>query len=100
MLTTKSILTTLRQEFPYFETKYGVKKLGLFGSYAKETYHSHSDVDIVVEFKKPIGLQFVELADDIEQLLHKKIDLLTLDSLKSIRAKSVAKSIEENIIYV
>jgi predicted nucleotidyltransferase len=57
-------------------------------------------VDIVVEFKKPIGLQFVELADDIEQLLHKKIDLLTLDSLKSIRAKSVAKSIEENIIYV
>ena len=73
----------------------------MFGSYAKETsIQSTSDVDIVVEFDRPIGFKFMELADYLEGILGKPIDLLTENTIQNIRYPHIAQSIRESIIYV
>ena len=59
-----------------------------------------SDVDIVVEFERPIGLKFMEFVTYMENLFGKKVDVLTKDGIKNIRVKNVSTEIEKNIIYV
>ena len=85
---------------PFFARKYGVKKMGIFGSFARGIQTDQSDIDIFIEFDRPIGLKFMELADYLENLFGKKTDILTPAGIKSIRLKHVAREIEENIIYV
>ena len=100
MLTKKEIITILKTEQPYLNTIFGVKRIGLFGSYSKGIQREDSDIDIIVEFERPIGLKFVELSDYIENLLGKKVDILTPAGINSIRVKEVAEDIKRNIVYV
>jgi predicted nucleotidyltransferase len=100
MLTQEQILQILQKEIPYFKTKYGLKKIGLFGSYARRNQSEDSDIDVFVEFDRPIGLKFIEFSEYLEKLLGKKTDILTPAGIKSIRLRHVARDIEENIIYV
>jgi len=99
-LTQQEVVTTLRAQLPYLQHKYGVKKLGLFGSVAQNQARAESDVDLVVEFSQPIGLDFMTLVDELSVLLGKPIDLLPLSDLKLIRWPQVAQTIEETIVYV
>lgn len=94
MLTKKEIITILKNELPYLQDIFGVKRIGLFGSSAKGIQKEDSDVDIIVEFEKPIGLKFFELSEHIEKVLGKKVDILTPAGLKSIRVKKVAEDIK------
>lgn len=98
--TQDEVLATLKENFFYLATEYGLKKIGVFGSYAKNTQVKSSDVDILVEFEKPIGLRFVEFCDFLEHILGKNVDVLTTTGMNSIRVKKVANDIEKNIIYV
>jgi predicted nucleotidyltransferase len=66
MKTRAEILEILRREKPELARCYGLKRLALFGSYAREDQREDSDVDILVEIEPQIGLRFVELADRIE----------------------------------
>ncbi len=100
MLTKKEIITILKKELPYLKAIFGVKRIGLFGSFSKGIQREDSDVDIIVEFEKPIGLKFVELADYIENILGRKVDILTPAGIKSIRIKKVAEDIKKSIVYV
>ncbi len=100
MLTKEETLNILKKELPYLKAAFGVKRIGLFGSYSKGAQREDSDVDLIVEFEKPIGLKFVELADYIESILGRKVDILTPEGIKSIRVKEVAENIENNIIYI
>ncbi|HEW79646.1 MAG TPA: nucleotidyltransferase [Phycisphaerales bacterium] len=100
MLTQEKVMEILRKELPYFASEYGVKRIGLFGSYAKGIQGEDSDIDILVEFAKPIGLKFVEFGEYLEKLLGRKTDILTPAGIDGIRIKKVAKNIRENIVYV
>ena len=100
MLTQEKVMEILRKELPYFISEYGVKRIGLFGSYAKGIQGEDSDIDILVEFEKPIGLKFVEFGEYLEKLLGRKTDILTPTGIKGIRIKKVAKDIRESIVYV
>jgi predicted nucleotidyltransferase len=100
MLTKESITEILREKYPYLASEYGVKRIGVFGSYAKGSPTEASDVDIVVEFERPIGLQFVAFAEYLESLLGKSVDVLTPAGIRDIRVDRVAKSIEEGVVYV
>jgi predicted nucleotidyltransferase len=100
MSTTENILDQLRANYPYLAAEYGVSRIGLFGSYAKDTASEASDVDLVVEFQRPVGFKFMELADYLEKLLGKKVDLLTPAGVQGIRLREVASTIAEHIIYV
>jgi len=99
-LSREDVVAILKKESPFLAEEYGVKRIGLFGSFAREEQSKKSDVDIVVEFGRPIGLKFVELADYLEELLGRRVDLLTPDGIKGIRVKSVANEIRRSIVYV
>ena len=61
----------------------GVKSLAVFGSTARGEAGPESDVDILVEFVRPVGLfEFLDLKQYLEDLLKCKIDLGTFSSLK------------------
>lgn len=100
MLTKEKIVELLRENQSYLAAEYGVKKIGFFGSYAKGTFDETSDVDVIVEFDRPIGFKFVELTEYLEQLLGSKVDVLTPAGLDGIRIPRVAKDISESIVYV
>ncbi len=82
MLTTDYILTTLRSAKPILEEKYGVKAMALFGSYSRNDATNDSDVDVIVDVDGSIGIRFVDLADELEMLLHHKVDLVALKGIK------------------
>lgn len=94
----EDILETLRKHKEELKRKYGVKEIGIFGSFARGEERESSDVDILVEFEKPVGLEFFELWDELEELLGMKVDLLTV---KAVKQKFLLwKSIESDLVYV
>ncbi len=100
MLTQETVLHRLRDSYPHLVAEYGVKRIGVFGSFAQGTAAESSDVDLLVEFQTPIGFKFMELVDYFEQLFGRKVDVLTPDGLRAIRVPGVAQTITEHILYV
>jgi predicted nucleotidyltransferase len=100
MLMREETLEILKKDLPIMKTVFGVKRIGIFGSYSKGTQRDDSDIDLIVEFERPIGLKFIELSDHIEKLLGKKVDILTPACINSIRVKKVAEDIKGSIKYV
>ena len=100
MLTQEKILELLRNESSSLRDSFGVKRIGLFGSFAKKTQRHDSDVDIYVEFEKPIGFRFMEFAEYMERLFNRKVDIVTFAGLRSIRIEDVARDIERHMLYV
>jgi len=96
----QTVAELLREKYPYLVSEYGVKRIGLFGSHVKGTSSEASDVDLVVEFGRPIGFRFVEFTEYLESLLGKKVDVLTPAGIQGIRIPRIAEDIEESIVYV
>lgn len=94
----EQIKKIIKENKDFLREQYGVKEIGIFGSYARDEQQKVSDIDIVVEFERPIGLKFFELADFLEKLLDVKVDLFTPDALK--QKLMLWKSVEEDLIYV
>ena len=76
--------------------KYHVKQLGFFGSYARGDETLSSDLDIMVDFESPIGLDFVTLAEELESLLGVKVDLVSTRAIKP----RMMESIKKELVYV
>ena len=100
MLTKRKIADILLENSPYLASEYGVKRIGLFGSYAKGTATESSDIDLVVEFEHPIGFRFIEFSEYLEAILGKRVDVLTDAGIQGIRIPHVAQNIKESIVYV
>ncbi|HLD82681.1 MAG TPA: nucleotidyltransferase domain-containing protein [Candidatus Omnitrophota bacterium] len=100
MLSEKKIINVLRSEIPYLKRNYGVERIALFGSFAIGKATKASDIDMLVEFKKPLGLAFMDLAEYLEKRLGRKTDILTLEGVRSIRIKKVAQDIKRSLFYV
>jgi len=63
--------------------RFAVRTLLLFGSVARDEAHAESDVDLLVEFEKPVGLfTFIELKEYLEEILNCPVDLGTPQSLR------------------
>ncbi len=77
------VLQALKQKNAELINKFGVKSLLLFGSVARDDATSTSDVDLLVEFNRPVGyFGLFALQDYLEKLLGCPVDLGTPDSLK------------------
>lgn len=72
----QKILSTLASHKADFEQRYGVTKLGIFGSVARGEARAESDVDVVVELKVPSLFKMIHLRDEMETLLKNKVDLI------------------------
>lgn len=77
------VLRILQKERQELVDHYNISTLSVFGSVARDDAREDSDVDILVEFSRPVGLfQFIELQQRLEALLGSKVDLGTPRSLK------------------
>lgn len=83
----------IRKNKIFLEKKFFVKKIGLFGSYVREQQTEESDVDILVEFSKPVGLEFFDLKEYLESVLNKKVDLVTIGALKPTMKDRILKEV-------
>ena len=81
---------------PELVEKFHVSTIGLFGSVVRDDYSATSDIDIIVDFSQPIGIEFIDLADYIETKLDKTIDLVSKRGIKP----NYLQAIESEIIYV
>ena len=63
--------------------RYGVKKAAVFGSAARGDMTKNSDIDILVEIKKDLGLfEFVHLKNELEDALGREVDLVEYETIK------------------
>lgn len=89
----KSILAKHKQ---MLVNKYGLKFIAIFGSYSRQQQQETSDIDLMVEFEKPIGIEFIDLADELERLLNIKVDLVSKNGIKA----KYLQQIQQDINYV
>ena len=93
LTTIKQILSQIK---PELKRRFFVDSIGLFGSIVRDDFTDKSDIDILVDFSKPIGIEFIDLADYIESKLRKKVDLVSRNGVKA----KYFDQIESEIIYV
>jgi len=96
MMKRTEILTKLRAAAPALAKKYHVRSFALFGSYSRGEATGESDIDLLVDFEKPIGFGFIDLATELEQLLNNKVDLVSRKGIKP----SYFSAIEQELLYV
>jgi len=82
MLTRADIETKLRKLKPELADRFNVSRIGYFGSFASNSQTEKSDLDLLVEFSKPIGWEFFTLESFLEQSFGIPIDLVTPNALK------------------
>lgn len=73
----------LRAMQPMLAERFQVRRLGYFGSFATGQQHADSDVDVLVEFAQPLGWEFFELEELLENALQRRVDLVTVNALKA-----------------
>ncbi len=93
MKTTQEILALLRKAAPELQDRYGVRRLAIFGSYARGDQRDESDVDVLVEVDPSIGLRFVDLADRIETILGIRSDVISRRAIKPRNWKVIEREL-------
>ena len=96
VLNKQTILNLLRDAKPILEKKYRIKALALFGSYSRNDAITGSDIDLLVDLDRSIGIEFIDLANELEILLHNKVDLVSLNGIKP----KYFSAIKPDFIYV
>ena len=97
MLTLEEIETILKAHRGELEERFGVKEIGVFGSYVRGEATEKSDVDILVDFHEvPSLLKFIELEEYLEDLLGIKVDLVMKSALKP----KIGEHVRREVIYV
>lgn len=87
----------IQKNMVILKKQYGVKTIGVFGSFSRGERKKGSDVDILVEFSKPLGFfKFIELENFLGRLIGGKVDLVTKRALKS----AIKDEILREVLYV
>ncbi|MCS7163794.1 MAG: nucleotidyltransferase domain-containing protein [Thermodesulfovibrio sp.] len=98
-LNSDEILKTLDRNYEKLSS-FKVKKIGLFGSFARGKQNKKSDIDLFVEFEEPSFDNFMGLVKFLEKLFKRKVEIITPAGLESIRIKEIKENIKRSIIYV
>ncbi len=96
MYNTEQILNILRNQKLELEKKYPISELALFGSYARGDNREDSDIDILVDFNGRIGIEFITLAQELEDIFNSKVDLVSRKGIKP----QYLPFVEQNLIHV
>lgn len=96
MHTVSEIKERLAVHKPRLFQKYPIKAMAIFGSFSRNEQNDRSDLDILVDFSDKIGVRFIDLAEELEQIVGMKVDLV---SKKGVQKKYLA-SIDRDLIYV
>lgn len=96
MKSIKTLKSLLKKQKPYLKEKYKVKSIAIFGSYSRSEESESSDVDILVDFRDSPGLEFVDLAEELEKILEIKVDLVSKNGAKP----KYLNQIEQDLMHV
>ena len=89
------IIDIIKNSKPEMQARFGVNKVGLFGSYAREQQRRRSDIDILVSFSRDIDLfDFLDLREYLEDRLQQKVDLVIESALKPAIGKRILSDVE------
>lgn len=77
-----AILTVLRSERTRLFAKHGLKSMAVFGSMTRDDHTPNSDVDIMVEFVPGAEYDYLELAEELENLVQRPVDLVVRKAVK------------------
>ncbi len=93
--TKKDILLVIRRNSEKLKS-FGVKKLGLFGSFVREEQHSESDIDLLVEFEEGQKTfdNFINLSFWLEEVLKHPVELVTADSMSPYIRPYITQEVE------
>jgi hypothetical protein len=95
--TRQDIITSLKKIKGKVAKDYSVKTIGVFGSVARNEQTGESDIDLLVEFSKPVGfVTFMRLENFLSEQLGKQVDLVSSDSLKPV----IRQDVLSEVIYV
>lgn len=90
----KNLQNKLKKYKPLLVEEFGVKEIGIFGSYVRGEQKKKSDLDILVEFDRPISLlNFISLENRLSKYLGVKVDLVMKDSLKPRIGSHILKEV-------
>ena len=92
----EDVIARLKEELPKLKEDFGVKSIGLFGSYAKGAQNEESDIDLLVDINEPLSKNFFGLWNYLENCFNKKVDLTRKG--RHLR-KKFTLAIESEIIY-
>ncbi len=94
MVTKKEIVESIREN-RYEINMLGVKRIGVFGSFARSTQRQRSDIDVLVEFRQGRKAfdNYMELKFFLEDLFRRKVDLVIKDALKPRIRQSVLREV-------
>ena len=93
MKTLADLIRILKENRTELESRFHVKRIGIFGSYARSEETDSSDVDILVELSQPIGLNLVDLIYFLEEKIGERVDLVTVKSLRSEFEEAILKEV-------
>ena len=96
MTSLSQIQATLLSHRAEFFDRFMVKNIAVFGSYARNEQRQNSDVDILVEFNSPVGIEFIDLGDYLEGILDLPVDLVSRNGIKP----KYFQQIEADLKYV
>jgi uncharacterized protein len=95
MLTIREIEQIIIDNKSTFERDFGLKKIGIFGSYIKKNQTEESDIDILVELTQPMGfVKFIKLENHLSDLFNVKVDSVTPKALKSFIGKRILDEVQ------
>ena len=96
MRTLQEIQSTLSNHKIHLFNDYPIKSMAIFGSYSRNDNTRLSDLDILVEFHDKIGIRFIDLADELENIVGIKVDLVSKNGIK----EKYLRAIDTDLIYV
>ena len=96
MLHTDQIIKLLQSNKHALFGQYPLTEIGVFGSVVRDDFTEKSDIDIIIDYNKPMGIEFIDLANTLEKIVHRKVDLVSKKGIKL----NYFKQIENEIIYV
>ncbi len=75
---------------------YHLTAIGIFGSFTREDFREDSDIDILIDYEQHIGIEFIDLAEELEKILDRKVDLVSKNGVKP----KYFEEIQNDLIYV
>ena len=93
----EEIKEVLQKHKSELRDQYGLKEIGIFGSYVRGEQNEESELDILVELDKPVGfVRFLKLENALSQLLGVRVEIVTKKALKP----HIGKRILQEVRYV
>jgi len=93
-MTQREIQKKLKNLKPILSDRFEVERIGYFGSYSRNQQTEKSDIDILVDLRKPLGWNFFDLQEFLESELKVKVDLVSIRALKEQLKDSILDQVK------